>query len=419
MQVQMRPHHRGLSTFDFASSADLGNNNGADEAEEVGMEAEEAADSRNNKDRKKKAGSAEKNSNGIVHRSVSNDDSDDEDDLFLEPPTSLDDDEEEEEEEEEDSGAQASSSGYNLADETSMPATDVTYGSPRLKDAFNEDDSKTPDLQSSSRRNKRKNFKPRNIVYSNEEEEEGSAQDNIEAENEEVVDNHDDENSPLNLSSGENLSLLSNSQRKSLMPRKKLDPDAAGSSSPMDLSTTSAPEESSTEESRPKSLSVVRPEILFGGQDKQSPAEDNNKDCKESKDKQPSPLPFPPFFAPGLIAAAASSGNRSHPFGLASLLGQEGAKENPGFPFGLASLIGGQEGVKEAFQEVLKLYGFPKDVAETIARNTQGVKGEWRRYFSMHKAQKSCLSTNVCMFCAPLTFTNFSKSKSSSQRLLE
>ena len=78
-------------------------------------------------------------------------------------------------------------------------------------------------------------------------------------------------------------------------------------------------------ETRPRNLSVVRPEILFGGK---FPGSDEG-------------FPIPAMqFGPSLaaIAAAAFAGER-------------------------------QQSVKEIFQEALKLYGVPAELAETLAKN--------------------------------------------------
>ena len=167
------------------------------------------------------------------------------DDLFLEPPPSLDDDEDDLEngvEEEEDKSRMfedTSNSVPHLDDDN-----DGTYGSPGLREAFQEDDddqskSGTPDLLTNhnSRKNKRKNFKPRNIVYSNEDEE-GEQQNQDKDHPNEGPNNaaSDDGEShsglPLNLSGD---SILA-SQRKSLLPRKLDAEKETSGSSPMDLS---------------------------------------------------------------------------------------------------------------------------------------------------------------------------------------
>ena len=109
------------------------------------------------------------------------------------------------------------------------------------------------------------------------------------------------------------------------------------SPSPMDLSTSLIPRpdmEEDSSDSKSK-LSVVRPEILFG-------------DSSPVSSPQPN-APVSPQ-APGLAMA-----------GLLPFL-------NPG---GLPSA----DAMKDAFQEVLKLYGVPNELAEAIAKNAQSAQG--------------------------------------------
>ena len=143
-------------------------------------------------------------------------------------------------------------------------------------------------VSSQTTRNKRKNFKPRNIIYE---------------------------------------------QESQVEPNKKVD-------SPMDLSINNGLHQSDNEASEDEDqlhpglpnpipgLSVVRPEVLFG-----------------QANKLPGPGgpggPIPPFLAPFL---AASRGTENGP------------------------------SIKDAFQEVLKIFGFPPELAEVFAKNAQALQ---------------------------------------------
>ena len=227
------------------------------------------------------------------------------------------------------------------------PDGDMTLGSPRRR--YRDDDDEDDDeddvtsrpessggvtLRESSRRNKRKNFRPRNIVYnptddddaatgSNTNDNNGSTtnNNNIDVDVDDDNDNDDDEDSrsglPLNLSAGSESQLLLS--RKTLMPRRHDNPV----SSPIDLSLPSG-----VHDKRLRNLSVVRPEILFGG--KSPPSHDT--------------FPMPGMhFGPSLAAlAAAASASERH---------------------------AAAQSMKEAFQGVLKLYGVPPELAEAIIKN--------------------------------------------------
>ena len=153
---------------------------------------------------------------------------------------------------------------------------------------------------SSSRKNKRKNFKPRNIQVN-------------------VDDHNDDEGA------------------------------TPASPAPMDLSKTMEGEEG-------KPLSVVRPEVLFG-HDSSSPVSSPRPPSPPAA--QPAPVPNP-----GLAMAA----------GL--------------LPFFNPAGVGGgadaaQNTMKDAFQEVLKLYGVPSELAEAIAKNAQAAQGKTPNYLKI------------------------------------
>ena len=154
--------------------------------------------------------------------------------------------------------------------------------------------------------------------------------------------------------------------RKSLLPKRLEERDgaAAVTTAAMDLSTTK--EDGDGGEGHPAAamaatgISLVKPEVLFGRKE----AEENADDGDDEKARAPRPaapsLPFSPFLASGLaaaVAAMASGGNTASPVTAAP------------------PSLGSNE-MRNAFQEVLKLYGVPAEVAAAIAKNAQNAQGE-------------------------------------------
>ena len=228
---------------------------------------------------------------------------------------------------------------------------DVTLGSPGLQRAFRdeEEDSEDDVVQTQatnvaavrSRRNKRKNFRPRNIVYNatEGESETGNGNNNNNDDEDEEEDDSGSSGLPLNLSSGSGIDLQSGlaGLRMSLMPRK-----TEAASSPIDLSVPSSHFQRFEEaDKRGGNLSVVRPEILFGAGNRFNPPVSSSHGILGDMLPQ---IPMPPMqFGPSLaaLAAAASASERQ----------------------------AAAQSMKEAFQEVLKLYGVPLELAEAIAKN--------------------------------------------------
>ena len=261
------------------------------------------------------------------------------------------------------------------------------------------------------RKNKRKNFKPRNILYdgNDEEMEEQSNKDDNGAMDDSE---HGSDQGPLNLS-GHNGNNGGNINRM-LLPRKMLEQQLLSNqrgesdqgsssntaSSPMDLSNyqTSDMEQNrglnGSHEDRnsnaedpegrasirlideensdggcddenktasaaaAKGLSVVRPEVLFG---------ENNSSSVTSG----SPTSSPGISAPP-ISHSSPFGGAAFPPALMGLMGLPGAASKASPVAGLPS----SDAMKEAFQEVLKLYGVPSELAEAIAKNAQNTQGK-------------------------------------------
>ena len=217
---------------------------------------------------------------------------------------------------------------------------DTTYGSPGLREAFNdgygahqdqlEQDQSRTGSADNGRKNKRKQFKPRNIVYSMNEDsdQEGGAKD--------VRRNSatsERENSPMDLST-----------RPDQHQGHESDSDSG--------SSQAAPANHDTSKPKPGGLSVVRPEILFG----------DNKVPATSTD-----------------TPAASHLN---PLSLLSSLS--------GFPPGL-NLLNNLKALEEAsgggMAEMLKLFGVAPEVAENLIPSMEQRKGKF-----LIKSRKSKLA---------------------------
>ena len=164
-------------------------------------------------------------------------------------------------------------------------------------------------VSSQTIRNKRKNFKPRNIIY---EQEQQLIQQQLIQQNQMEPKKIE---SPMDLSNALDLSINNGHQ-----------------------SENSDDEEESREANQPHprlqmppgpipGLSVVRPEVLFGQANKMPPGAGG---------------PIPPFLAPFLAASRAEGANGPS--------------------------------IKDAFQEVLKIFGFPPELAEVFAKNAQALQ---------------------------------------------
>ena len=207
---------------------------------------------------------------------------------------------------------------------------DTTYGSPGLREAFNEgygghnqDQSEQDPSRAGSadngRKNKRKQFKPRNIVYSMNDDSDNETGGRVrQEENIRNSATSERENSPMDLS------VL----RPPTRPEPESDSDSEGS-------------QAANHQSKPKpgGLSVVRPEILFG-------------DTK----------------VPSSSASNNSSASHLNPLSLLSNL--------TGFPPGLNLLNnlksleeGSGNTMKDEFKEMLKLFGVSPEVAENLIPN--------------------------------------------------
>ena len=207
---------------------------------------------------------------------------------------------------------------------------ETTYGSPGLREAFNEgygaNNQDRAGSADNGRKNKRKQFKPRNIIYSMNEESE-------EAGRGRHSHNSERENSPMDLSVGPGPG----------QPSQESDSDSE--------SSQAAGQEDQTKP-KPGGLSVVRPEILFG----------NNRVA-----------PPPP---PSSLSQTSGGSTDVNPLSLLSNLTGIPAGLNP-----LSSFKSYDEGtsnaMRDAFKEVLKLYGVSSDAAENLmANNDQSRPGK-------------------------------------------
>ena len=102
---------------------------------------------------------------------------------------------------------------------------------------------------------------------------------------------------------------------------------------------------------------MVKPEVLFG---KRHAEEDEDADDHKAAPVAPS-MPFSPFLASGLAAAVAAMASGGNPAAAA---------------LAPPSLGLGSNEMRNAFQEVLKLYGVPAEIAAAIAKNAQSAQGK-------------------------------------------
>ena len=195
--------------------------------------------------------------------------------------------------------------------------------------ALNEsENSPISNVSSSHRsRNKRKNFKPRNINYFDQASEQQAS---LPVKKLHLMPQTRDINGPMDLSvQGTNgTDMLDNGIDD--------DNDDEEEEASEDLQPSQEPMTSSA------SLSVVRPEVLFGGQ-KEPIINPLLGSIPGGGGGGAVPPGIPPFLAPFLAASSSPSG--------------------PGGP-----------NMKDAFQEVLKLFGFPPELAEVFAKNAQALQ---------------------------------------------
>ena len=137
---------------------------------------------------------------------------------------------------------------------------------------------------------------------------------------------------------------------------------SATAAAAMDLSTTKEDTDSNDDggdhpTAAAAGISLVKPEVLFG---KRDAAEDEEAAGSKAVPVAPS-LPFSPFLASGLAAAVAA---------MASGGG------SPATPAAVTPPSLGSNELRNAFQEMLKLYGVPAEVAAAIAKNAQSAQGK-------------------------------------------
>ena len=237
---------------------------------------------------------------------------------------------------------------------TFMDEGDTTYGSPGLREAFQEQfggandqdgglagdqEGRSESADNSSRRNKRKRFQPRNIVYSVNDE--GEAR-------QEQQGGERREGSPAATAAAAALNL---SAAQDYTRRLAAGAAAERENSPMDLSVPPRPDlesdseddgsQAADQQAKPKQggLSVVRPEILFGNDLKAPPSSNVVSSVPPS--------------AQSLITSLSGL----HP-GFSPLLKEASADEATA------------NTMRDAFREVLKLYGVSNEVAENVLANS-------------------------------------------------
>ena len=276
---------------------------------------------------------------------------------------SLDDDDEEDSFQETSAGFPQEShfdDSSNFVDEND----DTTFGSPGLQEAFTDGFNGATDSENlmmdpaepssrtgsadTSRRNRRKQFKPRSIV--------SRLEDESEVEGEKPV--IGGEESPLS------------DYRRSLLPGQR-------DGSPMDLSAPRATEAESdsgsesgqaAQPARRGGLSLVRPEILFGENKPASLSErleeENSHEEPSTPEVQPSPLSLLSSLSDLAPKGDGSVNAMANTMKVTNQLQHHGNSFDSLFP-------------QDAFREVLKLYGVSSDVAENIVGGGS-VQGQWQ-----------------------------------------
>ena len=108
-----------------------------------------------------------------------------------------------------------------------------------------------------------------------------------------------------------------------------------------------------------KCLSVVRPEVLFG---------ENNSNSATSGSPTSSPgLSIPPYSQSSHFDGGIFPPSLMPLLGIPSVAARSSSTS-------AAAVQPSTDAMKEAFQEVLKLYGVPSDLAEAIAKNAQNAQ---------------------------------------------
>jgi hypothetical protein len=208
-----------------------------------------------------------------------------------------------------------------------------------------------------SRRNKRKNFRPRNIVYSNNDDSE--TDDNHHPTSAAAVgtaaaraDNTAGNNSPMDLSVP-----ATNTAAEDGGSNARMDDHSDGSDSEGGAPTMAADRQ---QQSR-GGLSVVRPEILFGSQ-REATAAIMERRRRQEQEEEEDDIEAPAHSTP----TTAAAGERPSPLSLLSTFaGMSGVLS----PFFKSDDTTGHS-MREAFREVLKLYGMSSEMADSIMQNS-------------------------------------------------
>jgi hypothetical protein len=205
-----------------------------------------------------------------------------------------------------------------------------------------------------SRRNKRKNFRPRNIVYSNNDDSE--TDDNHHHTSAAAVgtaaarssDNTTGNNSPMDLSVP-----ATNTAAEDGGSNARMDDHSDGSDSEGAAPTMAADRQQSR-----GGLSVVRPEILFGTQREAMMERRRQQEQEEEEDDIEAPAHSTP--------TSAAAGERPSPLSLLSTFAGMSGVLSPFFKSDDTT----SHSMREAFREVLKLYGMSSEMADSIMQNS-------------------------------------------------
>jgi hypothetical protein len=203
-----------------------------------------------------------------------------------------------------------------------------------------------------SRRNKRKNFRPRNIVYSNNDDSE-------------TDDNHHHTSAAAagTAAARADTAASNNSPMDLSVPATNTAAEDGGSNARMEDhsdgsdSEGAAPTMAADRQQSRGGLSVVRPEILFGTQREAMMERRRQQEQEEEEDD---------IEAPAHSTPTAAAGERPSPLSLLSTFAGMSGALSPFFKSDDTT----SHSMREAFREVLKLYGMSSEMADSIMQSS-------------------------------------------------
>jgi hypothetical protein len=204
-----------------------------------------------------------------------------------------------------------------------------------------------------SRRNKRKNFRPRNIVYSN----------NDDSETDDNNHHHTSAAAVGTAAARPDTAAGNNSPMDLSVPATNAAAEDSGSNARMEDhsdgsdSEGAAPTMAADRQQSRRGLSVVRPEILFGTQREAMMERRRQQEQEEEEDD---------IEATAHSTPTTAAGERPSPLSLLSTFAGMSGVVSPFFKSDDTT----SHSMREAFREVLKLYGMSSEMADSIMQNS-------------------------------------------------